>query len=93
METPAHSTRIIAHLWLRIETDQGYRDYQVQRLKADPSVASIAWRLWRGGEAYDVCQMPHGVECTCADFVWRRQHTEKKCKHVEALRAVGLLKG
>lgn len=67
--------------------------YVLRRLAANPAVANPVWRLVKmdGRTFYDVHGDQHGFSCTCGDYVFRRQHEKKKCKHVEALRAVGLL--
>ncbi len=56
--------------------------------------AHPAWRLTKmDGEFYDVHLAPTGPECTCPDFIFARNHRDAKgCKHVAALRSVGLLR-
>ena len=37
-------------------------------------------------DKYHVSQHAHGCECTCADFVMRRNHADPAgCKHIKAL--------
>jgi len=44
-------------------------------------------------DSYDVTQDGPDVRCTCADFEWCRDGLDSRgCKHVCALRAVGLLR-
>lgn len=53
-----------------------------------------AWRLRKqsDGSTRDVSSHPHGAECDCADFVFRRDGIDPKgCKHVRALKVLGLL--
>lgn len=72
--------------------------YVLRFLDSHPDVGSPAWRLTKAGEggtpseSYDVILRPHGPECSCPDFNYRRQHEDKKCKHIESCRAVGLLR-
>jgi hypothetical protein len=52
-----------------------------------------AFRLVKpDGEFHDVSRHLHGMECTCGDFVWRRDGLDSAgCKHVKAMKACGLL--
>jgi hypothetical protein len=44
------------------------------------------------GTVYHVSRHEHGVECTCADWTWKRNGlTDLPCKHGAALLALGLL--
>jgi hypothetical protein len=44
------------------------------------------------GDVYDVVQVVGGIECDCADAVFRRNGLDPRgCKHARALRAAGLL--
>jgi hypothetical protein len=67
--------------------------YRVKRIDADPAVAAAAFRLTKlTGEIYDVSALPHGPECTCEDFYFCRLYKDPKgCKHVAAMRIVGLI--
>lgn len=66
--------------------------YALTPLSPHPSVARRAWRLRkRGGQAYDVALTEFGLECTCADFLWRREKLGELCKHCKALRALNLI--
>jgi hypothetical protein len=55
--------------------------------------ATRAFRLTKpGGETHDVSQLVYGHECTCGDFVFRRDGIDPGgCKHVKAAVACGLL--
>ncbi len=66
--------------------------YRVRPLPADFG-GTRAFRLTKaGGEAHDVSRGLHGDECTCGDFVFRRDGIDPKgCKHIRAARALGLL--
>lgn len=69
------------------------KPYVLTNLEPDPCVASPAWRLVKeSGVSYDVHLDEHGAHCSCPDFVFAREHAAKKCKHCEALMAVGLLR-
>lgn len=95
--TPAPVTgtcRLI--LTITVETD-GHPNttcYSLLKLDPHPQVGHPAWRLTKEtSEHYDVILTPHGAECSCADWTYRRNHKDALgCKHVRALRAVGLLK-
>lgn len=69
--------------------------YWLRSLTPDPRVADPAWRLTKedaAGTFYDVHVDEHGAKCTCPDFVVRRENKDSKgCKHVAALRQMGLL--
>jgi hypothetical protein len=77
------------------------QEYGVTILDPHPTLGRMAVRLTkRGGTPseppfYDVLLSPvHGPLCDCPDFNWRRDGRDPKgCKHICALRAVGLLKG
>ena len=46
------------------------------------------WRLVkRSRKSYQVHETPVGPTCDCADAVYR----QRRCKHVEALKALGLI--
>lgn len=43
---------------------------------------------------YDITKHRDGsLSCDCADFIYRRANGDCRCKHLAALRAVGLLEG
>lgn len=74
-------------------------DHQVYELHpitgiSDPDVVR-AWRLAKrgaDGAVYDVAERIDGAECTCPDYEVRRRGLDPSgCKHVKALRAVGLI--
>lgn len=77
-------------------------DYQVEKLTPDPAVASVAVRLTKRlangapsdnpDHQYEVWINEHGANCTCQDFIVRRDNKDYKgCKHIASCRAVGLL--
>lgn len=67
--------------------------YFITDLRPDKRVADPAYRLTKeDGTEYDVHQDRHGAHCDCKDFIYAREHSQKKCKHVEALKALGLLR-
>lgn len=85
----------LTKLFLTIQTPRVTRLYKVFRIQPEAG-ASVAWRLVRrarrGVESSDVWRDEWGEHCTCGDFVWCREHKDAKgCKHVAALRSVGLL--
>jgi hypothetical protein len=46
----------------------------------------------RDGTTYDGSEHPHGAECTCPDYEVRHRGLDAlSCKHIRALRALGLL--
>ncbi len=67
--------------------------YFVRPLQPHPEVSARAVRLTKtDGTIYDVAITTHGAECSCPDFTFHRQGKDPKgCKHIAALRAVGLL--
>lgn len=77
---------------LRLTINQG--DYQVSNLNPHPAVAFAAWRLTKpDGTSYEVAVTGYGPTCSCPDYVWCREHKDPKgCKHVAALRALGLIR-
>jgi hypothetical protein len=52
-----------------------------------------AYRLTKpDGSFHDVSRDVHGLQCTCGDFVFRRDGIDREgCKHARATRACGLL--
>jgi hypothetical protein len=66
--------------------------YQVTILRPDPLVAKAAYRFAkRDGTVYDVAVRPDGIECSCADYVFRRDGKAGKdgqCKHIRRLLAL-----
>jgi hypothetical protein len=66
--------------------------YRVRKL--DPEFGRHrAFRLTkRDGDFHDVIDGLYGAECTCGDFVFRRDGLDPTgCKHVKACRACGLI--
>ncbi len=78
----------VCRLTLTINGD----NYRVRPLPADFG-GIRAFRLTRrDGESHDVARHAYGAECTCGDYVWRRDGLDAKgCKHIRAARAVGLI--
>jgi hypothetical protein len=70
------------------------RLYGVRSTEPAPGASVQAWRLVsQSGDVYDVCVGSYGVACSCGDFTWRREHRDPLgCKHVQALKQVGLLR-
>lgn len=70
-----------------------HEEYAVVKLSPHPSIGAPAFQLTKpDGECYDVILRRTGAECTCPDWLWCRDHKDAAgCKHVRALRAVGLL--
>lgn len=67
--------------------------YAVDDLCPDHAVANPAYRLTKGdGVFHDVMVDEWGPSCTCGAFTFKNYHSEP-CKHIEALRAWGLLPG
>lgn len=62
--------------------------YLLSPLEPDIRVATRAWRLQHEDKIYDVAIDVRGYEsCTCQDSTFRN----KRCKHILAIRALGLL--
>lgn len=67
--------------------------YSVRPIRSDDAEILVAWRLRKLGAdaAHVVAATASGPTCECGDFTWRRAGTGLPCKHIAALRAVGLL--
>src|SRR5438309_1553976 len=83
-------------LLLLIRTLTRFSTYQVSRTPILPGTGQRAFRLLptngSASEPYDVHVDVIGyAQCTCADFIWCRDRYGEPCKHISALRAVGLL--
>jgi hypothetical protein len=66
--------------------------YRVRKL--DPEFGQHrAFRLTKpDGEFHDVLDGIYGPECSCGDFIWRRDGIDPTgCRHIKAARATGLL--
>ncbi len=56
------------------------------------SMPSKAWRLRKiTGKTYTVSVDEGRGHCTCADFIYAREKRGDTCKHLLAMKAVGLL--
>ncbi len=85
--------------FLTIETARGITEYLISYLEPDKEIGCPAWRLTKlengrpTGENFDIILRPHGAECSCPDWLYRRQYYDRAgCKHLKGMRAVGLLK-
>jgi hypothetical protein len=68
--------------------------YSVRPIRPEADDVVRAWRLRRAnGTCYDVADTADGQVCDCADHVYRHEGNGTACKHVRALRALGLLDG
>lgn len=77
------------------------REYQVERINIESSIAKQAIRLTRLVDGvpstdpdvqYEVWENEHGFNCTCNDFIYRREsYDEGGCKHIKAAKVTGLL--
>jgi len=66
--------------------------YKVTPLVPEDGITSAAWRLAKwDGKIYDVATDWSGTECDCADYLLRGKNVGRSCKHIQALRAFGLL--
>lgn len=67
--------------------------YEVHPLSVDSQVAVKGYELRKGdGACYHVAQLRHGCECTCPDFIFRRDGIDPTgCKHIKALGACLML--
>lgn len=92
--TPARGTFRARLDGSRLTIDSGeLKTYEVEILKSDPSIASKAIRL-RGanGALVDVAVYPWGTECDCGSYIYRSHSTGEPCRHIRALRGVGLIR-
>lgn len=72
-------------------------DYSVTRIlehEAIPGPAYMLQRLNRDGtpipnHAYAVALFDTGLQCTCADWVFRHRNTEETCKHCRRMIELG----
>lgn len=69
--------------------------YTLRRIPCDPSIAARAWRLRKpDGAAYYVALTEYGPTCDCPDWTFHREGRDAEgCKHIRALKAVGLIEG
>jgi hypothetical protein len=76
--------------------------YRVTLLDAHPEICKpptlelvkLGPRGSKPAEVYHLAHMPTGWECSCPDFIHRRENEplERACKHLLSAKAVGLLK-
>jgi hypothetical protein len=70
-------------------------DYRLSPLPGDlGSGVIMAWRLHKLGTPtrHDVAETLDGATCTCGDQTFRHEGRDASgCKHIRALRALGLL--
>lgn len=81
-------------LTVKVNTKKGPKEtvYWVTRLDPHPNCGFPALKLVKSdGSSYELIRTPFGITCSCADYIFCRENTEKKCKHAEAGRACGLL--
>lgn len=80
---------------LQIKTAKALKAYLIEQLDSHPEIGCPAYILHlKDGShsSYEIVVRPWGAECSCPDFAFRREHIDPKgCKHIAALRAVGLL--
>jgi hypothetical protein len=70
----------------------GETAYQVTRTDADPRLARNVIGLTKAdGVSYTVAMTAHGVQCSCPDFIFRREAKGEVCKHIRSLQCHGLL--
>lgn len=85
---PPGAGRDVCRLTLTIRDDA----YSVRPARPLPEGVWGAWRLGGpDGKAYLITDGDAGAECDCPDFRFRHGGRDGGCKHVRALRAVGLL--
>ena len=67
--------------------------YTARPIRPELSEVIRAWRLRKpDGTAYTVADTIDGATCDCADFIYRHDGIDATgCKHVRALRALGLI--
>jgi hypothetical protein len=69
------------------------QNYKVVPIRDQDFGAIRAFRLTKpDGEFHDVSHQVYGHDCSCGDFVFRRDGIDESgCKHIKAAVAVGLL--
>ncbi len=90
---PAHGT---AALFLNVNGTT----YRLRFIESHEEIGRPAWKLTKLDKdgattdtAYEILLTPHGPNCNCPDFVYRRDGRDPGlCKHCRSLVAVGLLK-
>jgi hypothetical protein len=82
-------------LALTITSGSKSTTYRVRSLPVERSAASRLYSLTKpDGVVYHIAETEHGPQCSCADWIYRRDgQDEGGCKHCKALAAVGLLQG
>jgi hypothetical protein len=67
--------------------------YSARPIRPETSDVIRAWRLRKAdGMTYTVADTIDGATCDCADYVCRHDgHDQTGCKHIRALRALGLI--
>lgn len=97
--SPPKRTVALIHV-LRITAGDQAVYYSVEDLRPDPSIGDQGVRLTRlfpssDGQPdhglYDLIRTPHGWECSCADFNYRRRNDGTPCKHLAACAKVKLI--
>jgi hypothetical protein len=71
------------------------QDYRLSPTRGDlGSGVVLAWRLHKMGTStrHDTAETLDGPTCSCGDQTWRHEGKDSiGCKHVRALKALGLL--
>ncbi len=76
----------------RLIIEIGDTMYRVSPIPVRDFGARRAFRLKKDADTiHHVIEHIHGIECSCGDFVFRHDGKPTTCKHVRALKAVGLL--
>jgi len=72
--------------------------YAVRNINPTFPHGNLGWSLTRADKdvingviTYQILQCGQVIGCSCADFTYRRGNDPHGCKHIAALRAVGLL--
>lgn len=66
--------------------------YEIRPLKAVRRVYRLTKVKGEDRTQYDVAVTPYGPECTCPDFVYKREGLDPTgCKHVKALSHFGMV--
>jgi hypothetical protein len=69
-------------------------EYSLWKVPAQAGDVTACYELKKRGspDRYHVSQHDHGAECTCGDFVFRRNHIDNRgCKHIRSLTVFGLI--
>lgn len=89
---PRKATKPKAPSTCRLILEIGEAAYRVRPIPAPAFGQRKAFRLRKaGGAVYHVADTLHGPTCDCGDQTFRHEGRASACKHIRALKAVGLI--